>query len=63
MKGYIVGKMIFIFFYLVLTAVYLIAEIRDPCWVSFIRWAGFACFFGMMIKDIVDVVRKKDEDT
>ena len=31
MKGYIVGKMIFIFFYLVLTAVYLITEIRDPC--------------------------------
>ena len=63
MKGYIVGKMIFIFFYIVLTAVYLITEIRDPCWVSFIRGAGFACFFGTMIKDIADVVRKKDEET
>ena len=63
MKGYIVCKMIFIFFYLVLIAVYLIAEIRDPCWASFIRGAGFACFLGMMIKNIADVVRKKDEDT
>ena len=63
MKGYIVGKMIFIFFYIVLTAVYLIEEIRDPCWVSFIRGAGFACFFIVMVKDIADVVRKKDEDT
>ena len=63
MKGYIVGKMIFIFFYLVLTAVYFIAEISDSCWVSFLRGAGFACFLGMMAKDISDVVRKKDEDT
>ena len=58
MTGYIVGKMIFIFLYLVLTAVYLISESRDPCWVSFIRGAGFACFLGVMIKDIADVVRK-----
>ena len=63
MKGYIVGKMIFIFFYLVLTVFYLISEICNPCWVSFNRGAGFACFFGVMIKDITDVVRKKDEDT
>ena len=62
MKGYIVAKMIFIFFYIVLTSVYLIEEIRDPCWVSFIRGAGFTCFFGVMVKDIADVVRKKDED-
>ena len=59
MKGYIVGKMIFIFLYLVLTAVYLISEIRDPCWISFIRGAGFACFLGVMTKDIADVVGKQ----
>lgn len=59
MKGYIVAKMIFIFFYIVLTSVYLIEEIRDPCWISFIRGAGFACFLGVMIKDISDVVRKQ----
>ena len=62
MKVYIVSKMIFIFIYLVLTVIYLTAEIRDPCWVSFIRGAGFACFLGMMIKDISDVVKKKDEN-
>ena len=59
MKGYIVAKMSFIFFHLVLTSVYLIAEIRDPCWVSFIRGAGFACFLGVMTKDIADVVGKQ----
>jgi len=62
MKGYIVGKMIYIFIYLVLTVIYFTAEICDPCWVSFIRGAGFACFLGVTIKDISDVVKKKDED-
>ena len=62
MKGYIVSKMIFIFIYIVLTVIYLTAEIREPCWISFIRGAGFACFLGVMIKDISDVVKKKDED-
>lgn len=48
MKGYIVSKMIFIFFYLVLTVFYLISEICDPCCVSFTRTSGNPACVGAM---------------
>ena len=62
MKAYVVFKMIFIFMYLILVLFYLISEIRDPRWVSFVRGAGFSCFTWALIKDISDLARKKDED-
>ena len=58
MKGFVVAKMIFIFLYFVLTVFYIVSEIRDPCWVSYIRGIGTACFTLVLIRDIVEVIRK-----
>lgn len=63
MKSFVVAKMIFIFLHFVLTVVYIISEIRDPCWVSYIRGIGTACFTLVLIKDISDIVHKKDDNT
>lgn len=63
MKGFVVAKMIFIFLYFVLAVVYIISEIRDPCWVSYIRGIGTACFTLVLIKDIAEVIRKKPDET
>lgn len=63
MKSFVVAKMLFIFLYFVLTVFYIISEIRDPCWVSYIRGIGTASFTLVLIKDIVEVVRKKSDET
>ena len=62
MKAYVVFKMIFIFMYLILVLFYIISEILDPRWVSFVRGAGFSCFTWALIKDIADIVKEKPDD-
>lgn len=63
MKEFVVAKMSFIFLYFVLVMIYIISEVRDPCWISYIRGIGTACFTLCLIKDIADVVRKKPDET
>lgn len=63
MKEFVVGKMIFIFLYFGLVTLYITAEVLDPCWVSYIRGIGTACFTLALIKDISDIVHKKDDNT
>ena len=63
MKGFVVEKMIFIFLYFGLVLFYITAEVRDPCWASYIRGIGTAFFTLALIKDIADIVRKKSDDT
>ena len=63
MKAFDVAKMICIFSYLILAIVYFVLEVRDPCWVSFLRGAGFTCFTLALIKDIADIIRKKPDGT
>ena len=63
MKEFVVGKMIFIFLYFGLVMLYIAAEVCDPCWVSYIRGIGTACFTLTLIKDIADIVRKKSDGT
>ena len=63
MKAFVVTKMLFIFLYFVLVMVYIISEVRDPCWISYIRGIGTACFTLVLIKDIADLVRKKTDET
>ena len=63
MKEFVVEKMIFIFLYFILVIFYIIAEVRNPCWVSYIRGIGTACFTLTLIKDIVDIIRKKSDST
>ena len=63
MKAFVVAKMIFIFLYLTLVIVYFVSEVRDSCWVSFLRGAGFTYFTLALIKDIADIIRKKPDET
>jgi hypothetical protein len=63
MKEFVVAKMVFIFLYLILVVFYIASEVREPCWVSYIRGIGTACFTLVLIKDISDIVHKKDDNT
>ena len=63
MKEFVVAKMVFIFLYLILVLIYIASEMCEPCWVSYIRGIGTACFTLSLIKSISDIVHKKDDNT